>query len=239
MTLDGKRIMVPLIVVFEEIEGLLRQRGEHSASSHLFDRVLSLLLMKMDEVRNDLDVPVLVLSTSNMKSLIDTAGKRRFGQREARFDMLGAEAALSVLEKKITEDIEIRLLDGDTASGSRQRLLAESLYWLFGDQESQTIARATLRDGRQVEVHRRDLVSGAVLEMAVSQAIDDCLDRSEDAGELLGLDAEAVIHALEEQLYSLATSLGPHNLKEYLPRLLEGGASPEVTHVEPVRRPGR
>ncbi len=237
VTRSGKRIKAPLIVVLEEIEGLLRQRGEHSASSHLFDRVLSLILQKMDDVRNDLDVPILVLSTTNMKSLVDTAGKRRFGQREARFDMLTAEASLAVLEKKIPTDIAVCVLDGETEESSRQRLLAEVVYWLFGDQEDQVIARASTRDGRTLEVRRRDIVSGAILEMAVSQAIDECLDRSEEAGELLGLDAEGVIGALEEQFDSLASSFGPHNLREYLPRLLEGGTSPDVTHVEVIRYP--
>src|SRR5262249_28427133 len=45
---DGRPVKVPLLVVLEEAEALLRGRGEVGGSSHLFDRPLALMLQKLD-----------------------------------------------------------------------------------------------------------------------------------------------------------------------------------------------
>lgn len=235
VTRDGRTIRVPLLVVFEEIEGLVRQRGELGASSHLFDRVLSLILQKMDEVRSELDVPLLVVSTSNKKSLVDSAAKRRFGQREARFGMLDARASLAVLEKKIPEDIALRVPAGETPAAVRRNMLRKALYYLFGETDDQVLARVVLREGSRLEVRRRELVSGSTLEAAVSQAIDDSLDRSEERGELLGLDAATLVDALKDQYDNLATSLDRHNVQEFLPELFESLEQPHIVQVQRLR----
>lgn len=236
---DGRKIVVPIVLCFEEIEHLIRRRGEGDSSSHLFDRALSPILQRTDDIRNSLDVPIIMIGTTNLRRVMDPAGRRRFAQRQVYFGMLDAMGALSVLEKKIPLGVEIRRQPRETPALARKRLLREVLYHLFNDADDQTIARVTLRDGQHLNLHRRDVISGALLESAVSHAIDVCLDRSEENGELLGLDASSVIGALSQQLEGLATCLTPQSVADYLPHLGDGDGEAQVGRVEPVQNPAR
>src|SRR5262249_58462547 len=76
---DGRPVKVPLLVVLEEAEALLRGRGEGGGSSHLFDRPLALMLQKLDAITNELEVPLIFCSTTNRPDLVDPAARRRLG----------------------------------------------------------------------------------------------------------------------------------------------------------------
>jgi ATP-dependent 26S proteasome regulatory subunit len=218
---DGRIVQVPVVVVFEEIDGLVRQRGEFGASSHLFDRLLSLILMKMSSATNELDAPILTISTSNKKELLDFAARRRFAEREAYFGTLDARAALSVLEKKVVPEMKIHPCHGSKPAAARRNLLHAVIQYLYGGGEDQVIAEVTFRDSARKSISRRDLVTGALLEMAVSEAIDEALDHSTEAGELLGLDAGTVTEALSRQFQAIATSMRPHNVSDHAPHLFQ------------------
>lgn len=216
---DGQEVAVPLIVVFEELEGLVRQRGSQDSSSHLFDRTLSLVLQKMDEASSNLDHPMLVISTTNMKSRIDTAARRRFAQREAYFGTLGAEGALSVLEKKIPEGMPIHKGPGQNYGEAREALLKSTLYYLFSGQ-SQPIAKIETLEGDTHTLHRKEVITGALLEMAVSEAIDSVLEDSEDEGNLIGMTEYHINSAVQKQIENFASSLDRHNITEYAGHIL-------------------
>jgi SpoVK/Ycf46/Vps4 family AAA+-type ATPase len=143
---DGKKISAPLVVVIEEIEALVRQRGEVGGSSHLFDRVLSLILQMMDSATNDLEVPLIFISTSNKRELLDVAARRRFAQREVLFSTLSARSAYQVLAKKLPESMTFHLNGRATPADARQHILDRAIHYLFGNQEEQAIVEVTLRD---------------------------------------------------------------------------------------------
>jgi len=233
---NGQIIPVPLIVVLEEAEALLRSRGEIGGSAHLFDRPLALMLQKLSSVAGELNVPVTFITTTNRADLIDPAAQRRLGIRMALFGTLSAGQAASVLDKKIPPGLPLRNGRGSTTDeDSRQAAINQVLTYLYGNEPEQAIAEARMQDGQRRLICRRDLVTGAHLEEAVSRAIDECLRQSSQAGRLLGLDAQGVIRSLDAQYTSLATILRPHNLPEYLPQWFAGEPL-RIESVRPLRR---
>jgi len=232
---DGRRLAVPCIVVFEEIEGLLRQRGETGGSAHLFDRVLNLILQKTDAATNELDAPIIFIATTNKKELVDFAARRRFADREAAFGTLDAAGAYDVMERKVPPSMPVQPVNGETPAEARSALLQAVVHYLYADGEDQVIADVVLRDSRRRPVCMRDLVTGAILESATSEAIDECLDRSTDSGRLLGLDRDAVLAGLGRQFEAVATSLRPANLRDYAPHLFVE-EDLEIVSVRPRKR---
>jgi len=210
-TKDGDEVRVPLLVVLEEAEALLRGRGEMGGSGHLFDRPLAQILQKLDALTDELNVPLLFCSTTNRPDLVDPAARRRLGISQVTFGMLTTGQAASVLAKKIPADLPVR---GKT---NRQAVITQVLSYLYGNDPAQDLVEVRLVNGERRTLHRRDLVTPATLEMAVSSAIDHSIRESAEAGELLGLDAEGIIRALQGHYATLATTLRPHNLREHYP----------------------
>jgi ATP-dependent 26S proteasome regulatory subunit len=206
---QGRPLQVPLIVVLEECEALLRSRGEMQGSGHLFDRPLALLLQKTESLENALQAPLIWIATTNRADLADVAALRRMGMRQVTFSCLRASEAVSVLKSKVGE-IPIR---GD----SRERLMQKVISYLFGPEPKQAVAEVHLSNSERRFVNRCDLVTPAVLEEAISAGIDRCLRKSHRAGRLLGLDADDVISFLHRHFTTLARNMRSHNLSEYCP----------------------
>lgn len=235
-TAAGEEFSPTLIVVLEEIEGIVRSRGEQGGSSHLFDRVLSLILQKMDSASTNHDRPILFLTTTNCRSVVDPAAKRRFGDREVFFGPLDARGAISVLEKKIPEGTPVRGPDGfgDDSPEARANLIDKIAMHLFGDAPDQVIAEVTLRDGANLPVHRRDFVTGAILDSAVNRAKDACLKVSVEHDAMVGIDPDGMVEILTEQYRELAGGLSNHNIGDYFPDLLDGRTTEQIAGVRPV-----
>jgi ATP-dependent 26S proteasome regulatory subunit len=234
---DGRTFVPVTFAVLEEADGLLRNRGEPDGSGHLFDRFLSLFLNKLDDATRSLDAPIVFIATSNRKDLLDPAARRRFSEREIMFSTLSAPAALSVLEKKVREGMPINASRGEDQAAARASLIRLALHYLYGEGDDQALVECTLRDMKRVTVLRRDLVTGALIEAAMSRAIDESLDAAVEEGRLLGLDSATLIRALAEQFAALATSITPGNIREYAPHVLGGDAL--VATVRPAGPRGR
>ena len=230
-TRDGREIKVPLLVVMEEAEGLFRSRGEVGGSSHLFDRPLALILQRLDSLTEDLNIPLIFLVTTNREDLLDAAGRRRLGVRQVTFGMLNAGQAASVLAKKIPHDMPLRDSNARDNGEGRRVVMDQVLSYLYGDDPDQGLAEIHLRNGQRRRLCRRDLVTPAAIETAVSTAIDESLRQSAEAGTLLGLDGAGIVQALQSYFANLATTIRPHNLREYCPEWF----AEEPIHVEDVR----
>ncbi len=235
---DGRPVAAPLIVVLEEAEALFRARGEVGGSAHLFDRPLALMLQRLSSVSGELGVPATFIATTNRADLIDPAALRRIGMRAVTFGSLSAGQAASVLDKKL--DARLKFRDADRFADvetARQVMINIVLSYLYGNDPDQGIAEVRMQDGQRRTIRRSDLVTGAQLEEAVSRAIDECLRQSDAVDDLLGIDAESIVRALQAQYTSLATLFRPHNLPEHLPQWFAG----EPLRVESVRplRPAR
>jgi SpoVK/Ycf46/Vps4 family AAA+-type ATPase len=229
---DGRDVQIPLIIALEECEALLRGRGETQGSGHLFDRPLSLLLQKTESLESTLQLPIIWIMTSNRADLVDAAARRRMGMRLVVFGSLRASEAVAVLKTKLSDSMPIYGENGSNAE-RRAALVRSVINYLYGPEPNQAIAEVRLGNSERRLLNRADVVTPAVIDEAVSGAVDRCLAKSRRAGLLLGLDAADVIGYLDRHFAGLARTLRPHNVAEYATDWYERDR-PMITDVVPL-----
>jgi ATP-dependent 26S proteasome regulatory subunit len=229
-TASGERLRLPVAVVIEEVEGLARRRGAPEAA--VYDRILTTLLQRLDDPADELGrLPVILLSTTNRPDLIDSAMARRLGV-QARFNRLDGEGLAAVLEKKLKPHFPYQPVDGLSGGEARAALIEQVVGTLFGPgAERHGAVELTLRGGRRLVKHRRDFLTGALVDQAVADAVEQAVLAAEEAGAAgAGLTADAVAGALRRQIDTLADALTAANAADYLDL-------PENAQVAGVRRP--
>ncbi len=92
------------------------------------------------------------------------------------------------------------------------------------------VVEIIFHDGRKLVKKRSDLLTGSVVEQAISSAIDRTVSAAieEKPGDY-GLTGSCLVEALRQHLDSLADNLSPHNAADYLDL-------PENTQIVEVRR---
>jgi hypothetical protein len=140
---------------------------------------------------------------------------------------------VSVLARKIPPEQPLR------GSANRETVIQQVAAYLYGNDPDQGVAEVRMLNAERRMVNRRELVTGAVIEQALSAAIDDAVRQTAVAGALLGIDAEGIIAALQEQFVGLARSLRPHNLQEHVPDWFSSDGSIHVENVRPLIRSTR
>ena len=222
---SGNEIAMPLLGVIEECEALFRSRGgDQHASGHLFDRVLSLLLQKLESAENVIGVPIVWVCSTNRADLIDAAAMRRIGMRKAIFGNLTAKATMSVMLTKLA-DLNV----------DKKELAGEVQHYLHADSEDQPIAQVKFHGGQERILHRSELVTPSILEEAVSSAVDVCMTKSREANRLQKVQASDVIEFLQTHFQHLAKTLTAENLPEHCPEWFAEDANP-VQSVKMIAR---
>jgi len=215
---DGKEIAMPILGVIEECEALFRTRGgDQNASGHLFDRVLSLLLQKLESAENAIGVPIVWVCSTNRPDLIDAAAMRRIGMRKAIFGNLKRDGADQVLVAK-TSDL------GNV--GTSEDFIQQVVDYIYDSEDGQKMAEVTFQDRSKRILHRRDVVTPAVLEEAVSSAVDQCMTKSREAKKLQRVSAADVISFLDNHFRHLARTLTEYNVPEHCPEWFAEDAIP-------------
>ncbi len=219
---DGREIYPPVIVLLEECEALFRSRSANDSSSHLFDRPLSLLLAKLDSSEDTLRAPIIWLCTSNRPDLTDSAALRRIGSRQLNFGHLKLAETIAILKKSISPDLPLASTHDD--------LLQTVVGYLYGQSPPQGLVELQMSNSQHRTIDRRDLVTPAVLNEALSWAKDRALRRSVHVGSLQAIDAGDVVLYLRRHFRTLCQNLQPHNVAEHVPQLV-AGQSLHVTGV--------
>lgn len=229
VTAQGERIRLPVLLIMEEAEGLGRRRGE--VGGDVYDRVIGTLLQRLDGSFKDLGpLPVIMIATTNRPEMFDSAMKRRLGGTLAPFDCLSQRGTAAVLAKKMKKHFPYATQNGEGQEAARELLIDEvvsSLYSPNGD--DQGAIEATLREGGKETFHRRDFLTGAVVEQAVANALNQSVFASMDQGGKVPLSARALLDALYAVVDGLADTLTVHNACDYLDL-------PEYPGVAGVRR---
>lgn len=226
---DGNEFYAPVVVLMDEAEAILRARGDQSGSAHLFDRVLSNLLGRVQSADKEIKSPVMFIAVSNRPDLIDPAAKRRFGMRQAVFGSLNTDQARDVLQRK---------LSGRKVKGGEKKCVETVMDYLYDESDAATFLKlmAQPKAGQQEQevfnVERRDLVTGAMLDEAVSYAADQCLLKATQTNRLSGINSDSLIESLGKQYASLAQSTKSSNVHDVLPHLLT--ETDVITAVEGV-----
>jgi Cdc6-like AAA superfamily ATPase len=232
-TATGEKILVPVVVILEEVEGLARRRGGQDGTG-VYDRIVGTLLQRLDDPTEDLGkLPVILIATSNRPDLIDSAMWRRLAGMRAHFTRLDCEGLAAVLGKKLKPHYPFAARNGAPAEQLRRDLIDQVVAWLYSPAgEDKGLVEITLRDGKKLTKRRRDFLSGAVIEQAVSNAIDQAVfAAAESTNGHAGLSAAALIDALRRHIDGLADNLTAHNVHDYV----DLPEHAQATHVRRLR----
>ncbi len=234
---QGQPVRLPLIIVLEECESLMRARGEQS-SGHLFDRPLALILQKTQSLENALRVPIIWIATTNRPDLVDPAALRRIGMRQVTFSTLSVAEAREVLLTKFDPSIPIAGEKTNDNEQARMAAVQRILGYLYGPEPKQAIAEVQFANSETRHLNRSDLVTPALLEEAVSMGIDQSLFKSRRAGRLVGMDVHDVLEFLHRHFAHMARTVRSHNVAEHCPEWFTDD-SRFVNRVVPLLRRNR
>jgi hypothetical protein len=214
-TADGRRLRLPVVVLFEEVEGVATRRGEQETG--VYDRIIGMLLQRLDDPTDELgNLPVVFICTSNRPEMMDVAAWRRLAGVVARFKRLDREGLAAVLRTKLPEDLPYASQNGTPAGRLRDELVAKVVATYYSPQGGDPgLVEITLRDGAKLTKYRRDLFTGAVVEQGVSNAIDRLLMVA-DSGAQPELTAGDVIDCLNDVIDGLADNMTARNAMDYV-----------------------
>ncbi len=227
---NGERVRLPVTLIIEEGEGMARRRGEYDGA--VYDRIVGTVLQRLDDPTDDLGrLPLIMITTSNRPDLFDSAMTRRLAGMQARFTRLDREGAAAVLGKKLKPHYPFACCNGDSPEEVRRELIDQMVAWLFSPNgEDRGLVELTFRDGKKLIKHRRDFLTGAAIEQAVSNAIDQTVfAAAESSQNHAGISAGTLIESLRRHIDTLAENLTAANAADYLDL-------PEHTQVTHVRR---
>ena len=229
-TANGEEMLLPVVVILEEVEGIARRRGEQEAG--VYDRIIGTLLQRLDDTTADLGkLPLILITTSNRPDLIDSAMWRRLAGVRAIYRRLDREGLAAVLGKKLKPHYPYVSRNGYSADQLRRKVIDQVVGFLFSPNgQDNGLVEITFRDGKKSVKHRRDFLTGSIVEQAVANAIDQTVFAAEeDACPEVGLTAPGIIEAMQRHIDGLADNLTAHNVNDYLDL-------PENVQVASLRR---
>jgi ATP-dependent 26S proteasome regulatory subunit len=212
---DGRRFMLPVIAVMEEIDGLARARGGHDA---IYDRILTTALQWLDATRPELrEKLILYLGTTNEAEQVDRAFLRRIGAIIDRFGRLDRHGFAAVLQKHLNR-VPVPANNGTTPEEARRHILRDVTSWLFSPNGTDRGLVELIYAGSTTPVarHRRDFLTGALVERSVQEAAKAARREELRTGEAGGVTHLLLLRAFENQFRSLADQLSEANVRQYV-----------------------
>ena len=174
----------PAVLFIDEADAILSKRGGHHASV-LSSTIVPTFLAEMDGL---VDSRAFVLLATNRPDALDPAVTRegRIDRKVLvnRPDMIGSAKILSIYLKKTKLQEDVSTLAGDAAAE------------LFSD--THLLYKVGLKGKGVHSFHVKHLVSGAMLEGVVQQAISVAIQRDVRAGKVSGLTQEDMQQAVHK-----------------------------------------
>jgi len=226
-TPDGRVMELPVLVICEEIDALARQRG----SDAIHDRIQATLLTSLDPARGLFrDRLVLVLCTTNAPGLVDAAFRRRAGGTVSSFGDMDRFTFRAVLQKHLRGRPLLRA-NGASEDEQQRRVVADLTAWLFSPNGSDPgqVELAFVGQPNPVIKHRRDFITGGLIDRAIDEASHRACDREWRGAEETGLSTEQLMCAVDAQVRHIVDQLTPGNCEQYL-------TLPDAMRVGTVRR---
>jgi hypothetical protein len=225
---------VPVIVVLEELDGIARRRG--GDLDGVYDRIQTTLLQRLDHTANRAlrDRLIVMFATTNVPHLIDPAWARRVGGTTVNFGRLRRKGFAAVLDKQLRG---IPLV-GDNGAGrgavktALVRQVTTSLYSPNGSDPGLVEIQLAGTTTPSIK-HRRDFVTGSVVDRAVQAAAEQACQAEEAGCAESGISARLLLDTIDEQVRAVAGALQPANVADFVD--LPDGV--RVTSVRRIRRP--
>jgi hypothetical protein len=228
VTPDGRQFTLPVIAVLEEIDGLARARGGHDA---IYDRILTTALQWLDATRPELrEKLILYIGTTNEADQVDRAFLRRIGATIDRFGRLDGKGFAAVLHKHLNK-VPIATDNGTLSEGIRRDIVRDITTWLFSPNgmDRGLVELTYAGSTTPVSRHRRDFLTGALVERSVQEAARAARREELRTGESGGVTHLQLLRAFENQFRTLADQLSEINVRQYV-------AVPDGVRVATLRR---
>lgn len=224
-TADGKDILLPVLVIMEEADGMGQARGGEA----IYDRILTTILQRLDPNRHGLANRLVVfLSTTNEPHMVDAAFLRRIGGSIEVFGRLSEEGFTDVLKKHI--DGLPASHDGHSQKKAWQAIISDINQWLFLPGGDSGVVELTYEGyPRPVVKYSRDFLTGALVDRAVQQAATMAWEVSLASKEETGVTRDQLMGAINAQVQGVVGQLDVRNVTRYLD-------IPEGVRVGNVRR---
>ncbi|MHC4948427.1 MAG: AAA family ATPase [Planctomycetota bacterium] len=207
---------LPVIVLFEEVDGIARARGEDH--EQVYDRIQTTLLQRLDHTANPVlrERLVVILATSNIGHLVDPAWLRRVGGETWRFGRLRRRGFAAVLDTHL-RDRPIATTNGQTPEAARREIVSATTAALFSPNGSDAgVVEVSLAGVGAPEIRTtRDFLTGSIVDRAVEAAGERVCRDGADGGPD-GLTVEGVLRAIDEQVGAVVGQLTPANAASYV-----------------------
>jgi ATP-dependent 26S proteasome regulatory subunit len=212
---DGRQVLLPVIAIIEEIDGLARARGGHDA---VYDRILTTALQWLDPSRPELkDKLIVYLGTTNEPDQVDRAFLRRIGGNIDHFKRLGRKAFVAVLQKHLAK---VPVLPKGTRDPeqSRRQIVQDVTAWLFSPNGADKGVVELTFAGSTTPVlrHRRDLLTGALVDRAVQDAAKAARREQLRTGSPGGVTEAELLRAFQLQFEAMVGQLTEMNIRHYV-----------------------
>ncbi len=232
-TPDGREVELPVIVILEELDGIARRRGvDHDG---VYDRIQTTLLQRLDHTANATlrDGLVIVFATTNVPHLIDPAWIRRVGGRTYSFGRLRLRGFTAVLDKQL-RDRPLASSNGTPHTDLKRRLVQDTTAGIFsgGNDETPLLEIQFAGSTTPTHKHRRDFLTGSVVDRAVQQAADAACDAHRRGTDTPGITADMLLLAVEKQVQAVVSSITPANVGEFVD-LPDGQRVTNVRRIDP------
>lgn len=214
-TADGRSILLPVLVIIEEADGLGRSRGQDA----IYDRLLTVMLQRLDPNREGLrDKLVVFLATTNEPQIVDPAFLRRVGGSVETFGRLNRTAFKAVLQKHL-RDMPALSNNGYSQEELRRQFVNGITAWLFNPNPSEPGLLEMTYAGSTTPVikYRRDFLTGALVDRAVQQAAEEaCQSAMHDVSNTApAVSQEQLVRALDEQIRGVLAQVRESNIGSY------------------------
>lgn len=222
---NNKRIQLPVLAIFEEIDALARTRG---TGDSITERVQTTALERLDTNSSQLrDRLVIFVCTTNVPDMVDPAFLRRAGGTTEKFGRLSRESFSAVLGKQIRH-MPFSESYGGQGKAIRQ-VLKDVSQWLFDDSNQPQVEIVYANRNDSAFGYSRDLLTAALCDRAVQAAATAaCHDERKGIGSP-GLTTKKLITAFDRQLKSVVGQLSAGNVTQYM-------TLPDGVRIAAVRR---
>ena len=189
----------PVVIFFDEMDSLFRQRGS-GISSDMEATVVAQFLSEIDGVESLENV--IVVGASNRQALIDPAVLRP-GRLDLKVEVSrpDEEASREIFSKYLTDDLPLEP-DAIIVAGSEAdacRMMIDALVKkMFSTDDSNKFLEVTYQKGDRETLYFKDFCSGAMIENIVSRAKRTAVKRA-IAGEPRGINVDDLYEALTQE----------------------------------------
>ncbi len=211
----GEPRLLPVLLVFEEMEALGRARGGEFDSPAM-DRILGTILQLLDPGHASFrETCVICLATTNTPDLVDPAFARRVGARLEFFPRLNRSSFPAVLRRHV-ENLPVASHNGSTASELWTRNVQGLTALLFGP-ESEPVLEVTFAGTTTPQPkYHRDFLTPSLVQRAVEEAAREAVRRELEGRDPVGLTGGALLRAIDAQVRDLLGCVRESNAGLYL-----------------------